>query len=141
MFPVEMLTGTIRDEELATIRSLALVSHTDHPPHVVTQWSVEFIFEVFTPAARPSSAGTCRVATLQHEVSDITVEDDIFVVSFLRQLDEVPYGFGRKFGEEFEIERAVGCGDACVAGGLDAPWLEHVFFVGEEGEVAGRVGG
>ncbi len=141
MFPVQILAGTICDEELATIRSLALIGHTDHASRVMTQWSVEFIFEVFTPAARPSSAGTRRVATLQHEVSDITVEDDVFVVSFLRQLDEVPYGFGSKFGEEFEIERAVGCGDACVAGGLDTPWLEHVFFVGEEGEVAGCVWG
>ncbi len=54
---------------------------------------------------------------------------------------EVPNRFWSEFGQEFEVDVAVGGVYACVAGGFDTPRFEHVFFVGEEGEVAGGFGG
>ena len=67
---------------------------------------------------------------MEHEVADVAVEEDAVVVALFAQVDEIPHGFRGEFGEEFEVDGAVVCGDAGVAWGFDAAGLEHVFFVG-----------
>ena len=56
-------------------------------------------------------------------------------------MNEVPYRLGREFGEEFEVEVAQGSGDSRVTVRLHAFGFQHVFFVGEEGALGGRVRG
>lgn len=136
-----MRTGAVGDEELTAVRSFALVRHRHDSSRIMTIWPLKLVFEILPPAARAPASRTRWITPLEHEIPDVPMENDVFVVAFLGQLHEIPDGFGGEFGEEFEVEDAVGGEYAGVAGGLDAARFEHVFFVGEEGEVAGCVGG
>ena len=55
--------------------------------------------------------GTCRVATLQNETWDKTVECRVLVVAIKAVLKEVARGEGGLFGEELEGEVAGRCGE------------------------------
>ena len=125
-----MLARAVRDEELRAIRILAFIRHADHAPRVMGEGAIEFVREVFVPDGRAAFARPRRIAALEHEVADVSVEDDAVIVALFAQLYEVPHGFGGEFREEFEVDGAVVCGDAGVAGLFDTAGLEHVFFVG-----------
>lgn len=125
-----MLGRAVQDKELAPICVFAFVGHGYRPTAKrMAQWAVEFVAEGFTPAAGAALSCTGWVATLDHEIADVAVEESGGVVAPFGKLDEVPDRLGREFGEEFEVEDAEGGTQACVAGGFHAPRVEHVVFV------------
>ena len=136
-----MFAGAVRDEELGAVGVFALVGHADDAPGVMGARALELIREVFVPDGRATFARAGRVAALEHEMPDVSVEDDAVVVAAFAQLDEVPDGLWRELGQQFHVDVAVIRRYARVAGFLDATGLEHVFFVAKEGEVAARVRG
>ena len=40
-----------------------------------------FVFEVLAPATSAAAASPCGVAALEHEISNVAVEDDIVIIS------------------------------------------------------------
>ncbi len=136
-----MFARAVRDEELRAVCILPLIRHADDTPRVMGQRPVELVREVFAPDRVAALARARRVAALEHKVADVAVEDDAVVVAPFAQLRKVPHGLGRELGEQFEVDVAVVGRDARVAGFFDAAGLEHVLFVGQEGEVAAGVGG
>lgn len=58
------------------------------------QGSLDFVFELFTIDGATTAAGASRVASLDHEVRDDAMKDDVVVVAPLSESREVLAGFG-----------------------------------------------
>ena len=78
-----MFAGAVGDEELGTVCVLAFVRHAYHTAGVMRERSVELVCEVFIPDRAATLACSGRVAALEHEVADVSVEHDAVIVSLL----------------------------------------------------------
>lgn len=83
VFAVQPWCGSQGDEKLAAVRVRAAVSHTQHPSTRMFQPWMNLILELFAIYRGSSSAGACGIASLDHEVGDDAVEDDIVIVTSL----------------------------------------------------------
>jgi hypothetical protein len=93
------------------------------------QRPLQLIVEVFSPYARASLACARGITSLNHEFWDIAMEGNAAVVPFLCQFDKVPHSFRRKFRVKLQCEVAQIRLYPCVALGLDALRLEHIFLL------------
>jgi hypothetical protein len=66
------------------------------------QSSFDFIFELFSIDGATAAACASRVASLDHEVRDDAMEDDVVVVAPLSESREVLAGFGRMVAVELQ---------------------------------------
>ena len=96
-----------RDKELASIAVRTGICHTDSIWFVMFQCR-ELILKLPAPDAFTSRAITKWITSLNHELPDYTVEDDVVVVTILSVSDEVLNGLGRGIGEEADCNIAVG---------------------------------
>ena len=82
------------DEELTSICVLSAVGHAQHACASVLQGRTDLVGELFSIDARAASTGTRGITTLDHEVWDNAVEDDIIVVAALGEGRKVLAGLG-----------------------------------------------
>lgn len=66
----------------------------------------KLVLELLVPNARPSRPITQRIARLDHELGDHTMENHIVVIPAARKPDEVLHGLGRLLGEEPHVDVA-----------------------------------
>ena len=81
-----------RNEKLTTIRVRPAVRHAQDASSGMLKRSVDLVFEFLTVNGATSPACACRVAGLNHEGWDDTVEDDVVVVAALRECPDVLAG-------------------------------------------------
>lgn len=146
-----MRRRAVREEELAAVGVFAFVRHGQHAAAVelAAQGALELVVEIPVPDAGAALARARRVAALDHEVGDVAVEEEVVVVGFLGELDEIPAGFGGEFRVQFEgyLVRCWGGrgegveGQEAVALCADAAGDEEIGFKGEGGEIRGCMGG
>ena len=117
---VEVGLGVERDEELRAVRVRPGVRHAQDPFVVVAQLVVELVVEL---VAGPAPAGAGRVAGLDHEVLDDSVEEHVVVQGLAldllarlgvgpgllarREADEVFDGSGRALVVQFDVDVAL----------------------------------
>ena len=121
MFPIQVLARSVRDEELTRVCVAAFVRHAQYPTLVVRERGFDpLVLEGFLPPARfPAAACACRVSALEHEVADVSVEENVGVVISFGESYEVPDCLWRVLREELQSQGTVGCGYGCVAGERD----------------------
>ena len=107
MLPIQPRRLLRRDEELATVRVRPRIGHADRVRLVVFQ-RAELVLELAAPDGFAAGAVAERVAALNHELADDTVEDGVVVVAGFGVGDKVLDGFRGGFGEEAEVDVAVG---------------------------------
>lgn len=73
-----------------------------------------FVVEGITRAAGSLSLWT---STLDHEIRDDAMEDEVVVEAFFRELDEISSGLGSLFGVELDFDGAL-AGRNCRGGHL-----------------------
>ncbi len=78
MFSVEPVGWDVGDEELAAVRSWTGVGHGEDAGFAVFEAGMKFVAEAVAGSAH---AASCRVAALDHEVFDDSVELDAVVVT------------------------------------------------------------
>ena len=86
MAVVEKRSGGGGDEELRSVGSWTSICHGENTWSTMTKIRMEFIRKLVTGT---SAAAFCGIATLQHEAFNDTVEGNIFVVTTLREVEEV----------------------------------------------------
>lgn len=70
----------------------------------MTQLTCEFVLKLAPPQRLATRAVSQRVAGLEHELFDDTVEDDAVVVSLSREADKILHCFGNMLREEAEMD-------------------------------------
>lgn len=146
-----MWRRAVRKEKLAAVGVFAFIRHGQHAAAVelAAQRALELVVEIPVPDAGAPFARARRVAALDHEVGDVAVEEEVVVVGFFGELDEVPAGLGGEFRVQFEgyLVRCRGGrgkgvqGQKAVTFCADAAGDEEVGFKGEGGEIRGSMGG
>lgn len=84
MLPVQPGGRGQGNEELASIRIGTTVRHTQDARSCMFQVGVYFVCELFAVDGATASTGSGRITSLEHEVGDDAMEDDVVVVAFLR---------------------------------------------------------
>lgn len=113
MFAVQPGSRGQSDEELAAVGVLAAVGHAEDSGARVFQRRVDLVFKLVPVDACPSAPRPRRVARLDHEVRDDSVEDDAVVVVSLRQRRKVLARLGRVFVVQFYRDGTLDAG-RCV---------------------------
>jgi len=70
---------------------------------------LNLIFELFAVDGTTASTGSGRIACLNHEVWDDTVEDDVIVVASLGESCKVLASFGRMVGVKLDCDDSHRC--------------------------------
>src|ERR1700760_5028683 len=99
----------------------------------MSQRSLKLVFEVFAPDRAATSPSAGWIASLNHKISNISMEDQCLVIALLGQLDKIPDCLGGKFGVQLNVELSMVRLYFCKTCGFDSAWLEHEFFVGQQG--------
>lgn len=105
MFAVEPWGGDVGDEELGTVGARTCISHGKDARGVMLEVWTAFVFKAI---ARTTHACACRVATLDHEVSNDTVEFDAFIEATRGEVEERSCRYRRLGGEYSQIDVALG---------------------------------
>ncbi len=116
VFAVEPGCGCRGDEKLRAVGVGSTVGHAHRERAVVLQTFMELVLEIFAPDRLSATPSSFRIARLDHESLDHTMEQNPIVIStpsfdsilFPCMLDEVFDGFGTFFGEEADVDFAVG---------------------------------
>src|SRR5690606_29451377 len=103
---IQMRGGQVRDEKLATVGVRPRVRHGENSRLVVAERPVDFIGELVSWTT-PACAG--RVAPLDHEVRDHTMERNAVVVAALGEIEEICGGDGHPGGEDGSFDVALVC--------------------------------
>ena len=103
VFPIQPRRWRQRDEELTPIRVLPTIGHTQYPRPRMLQARIYLIFELFTIDGCATTSRTGGIASLQHEVRDDAVEDDVVVVPALGQSGEVVTGLENSLSVDLRI--------------------------------------
>lgn len=112
-----------RDEKLAAVRIRSRVRHA-HRIRLIVPQRAKLVLELAAPDGFAAGPVTHGVAALDHELADDAVEDGVVVVAIFRVRDKVLNGFRGSFGEEAEVDVAVGG----VEDGSGAGFVEFYFF-------------
>lgn len=86
---IEPWGGRKGDEELTTVRVGAAIRHAENASTGVLEVVANLVFEFLAVDRASSSTGAGRITSLDHEVWDDAVEDDVIVVTSLRESREV----------------------------------------------------
>ena len=121
-----------RDEELAAVCIQARIRHA-HRIRLIVLQRAKLVLEFAAPDRFAASAVAEGVATLDHEFANDAVEDGVVVIAVFGVGDEVLDGFGGGFGEEAEVDVAVGSMQDCGGAGF----VGFCFFFLAGVEVAG----
>lgn len=83
MLPIQPRCWGQGDEELTTVRVGATVRHAQYTSTCMLERWINLVFKLLPIYRSATAASACRIARLQHEVGDDSVEDDIVVVAAL----------------------------------------------------------
>lgn len=89
MLAIQPRRGRKGDEELTAVRVGPAIRHAEDTGTSVLQVIANLVFEFLAVDRASSSTGAGRITSLNHEVGDDAVEDDVVVVTSLRKSREV----------------------------------------------------
>lgn len=89
VFPIQPRRRSERDEELTAVGIGSAVGHAQDSRTRVFEVGMDLVFEFLAVDGAASSAGAGGITGLDHKVGDDAVEDDIVVVSALREGREI----------------------------------------------------
>lgn len=107
MLPIQPRRRRKGNEELASIRVGPAVRHAQHTCASMFQGSLDLVFEFLAVYRAASAPGAGRVASLNHEVGNNAMEDDIVVVTPLSESRKVLTGFGGVVIVELDHDRTL----------------------------------
>ena len=96
MFAIQPGRRRQRNEELTPVGILPTVRHTQNTRPRVLETRIDLIFEIFTVYGSAPAASAGGIASLQHEVWDDAVEDDIVVVAAFGEGSEIIAGLAER---------------------------------------------
>ena len=104
MLPIQPGRRRERNEELAPVRVGTTIGHAEHACASVFQGGFDFVFELFTIDGITAAACASRVASLDHEIRDDAMEDDVVIVAPLSESREIFASFGRMVVVELQYD-------------------------------------
>jgi len=93
------------NEELRPVRSWSSICHGQSIRPVMPEFWIELVFKVTAPATLSARSISKRITSLQHELFDDSMEDDIIVITIIDVRDEVLDRLRRSFREQLEVLR------------------------------------
>lgn len=98
---IEPLGRRQGNEELGSVRVGSGIGHREDSSAGVLQVTMQFVAKLCSVYGGSTSTRSSRIAALNHEVPDDSVEDHIIVVAAPGQLGKVPARVGGMFPVEF----------------------------------------
>ena len=89
MLPIQPWRRSQRNKKLTSVCILSTIRHAQNPRACMFQPRIYLIFELFTINRSTTTPSAGRIASLQHEVWNDAVEDDVVVVAALGEGGEV----------------------------------------------------
>mmetsp|Transcript_22631 Transcript_22631/g.89528 ORF Transcript_22631/g.89528 Transcript_22631/m.89528 type:complete len:321 (+) Transcript_22631:466-1428(+) len=124
MLPIEVLGRLVQQEKLGAIRLRSVVCHAEDAAATVAELLLELVGETVTPDALATATSACGISTLDHEILDGSVEDDIVIVALGAESQKVLASLWHQITMQLEVDVAMASPqlDVSLLLGL-LPWL------------------
>lgn len=121
VLPIQPRRRRQRDEELTPVGILPTIRHTQNARPGMLQSRIDLIFELLAVDGSATAAGTGRIAGLQHEIWDYTMEDNVIVVAALSEGGEV--GASLETASQYQAARSKELGTPSRPCKAWVPWV------------------
>ena len=103
VFEVERWLGSVCDKKLRQVRVGTRVRHGDHPTSVVLQRVADLVVELLLPDRGPAFALARRIARLDDEALDVSVEQATVVIIRRGECQKVVAGVGALLAKQLDF--------------------------------------